>query len=148
MRERESREGTADGWPGDLSAPGARIMPPGHPQWHFPPRWWLGVYGYNTPSGVVITRVVPDSPAEHAGLERNDKIVTVDGFQVGYIQRRLYPLGAELQLRAGPDGRVLLLVQNWRNDELENIDARLASGGVRDREFRLPGFQQGDERSQ
>ena len=131
-RDRESREGSEDGWPGGMqdraAAPGqARVFP----GFTWPPRWWLGVYVYNTPAGVVITRVVPNSPAHRAGLEPRDRIVTVGGSQVGYLHRRLYALGPELQQRADPNGRVLLLVQNWRNGELTNMDVRLDPSRVR-----------------
>jgi predicted metalloprotease with PDZ domain len=104
------------------AAPGqARVFP----GFTWPPQWWLGVYVYNTPTGVVITRVVPNSPAARAGLEPRDCIVTVEGYQVGYVHRRLYALGPELQLRADRNGEVRLLVQNWRNDELTNMEVQL-----------------------
>ena len=127
---RESQEESEDGWPGGMqersAAPGQPRIAPGFPP--FPPsaRWWLGVYAYNTSTGVAITRVVPNSPAARAGLEPRDRIVTVEGFQVGYLHRRLYPLGPELQLRADPNGQVRLLVQNWHNGELTNMDVRMA----------------------
>jgi predicted metalloprotease with PDZ domain len=113
------------------AAPGQGRIAPGFPPFPPPARWWLGVYAYNTPTGVVITRVVPNSPAARASLEPRDRIVTVEGYQVGYLQRRLYALGPELQLRADPSGRVLLLVQNWRNDELTNMNVRLAPARLR-----------------
>ena len=132
---RESQEESEDGWPGGMqersAAPGQGRIAPGFPPFPPPARWWLGVYAYNTPTGVVITRVVPGSPAARAGLEPRDRIVTVEGYQVGYLHRRLYALGPELQLRADPSGRVLLLVQNWRNDELTNMDVRLAPSRLR-----------------
>lgn len=131
-RSGESREESEDGWPGGMqeraTMPGQARVLPGYPA---SPRWWLGVYAYNTSSGVVITRVTPNSPAARAGLEPRDRIVTVEGYQVGYVQRRLYPLGPELQLRARPSGQVGLLVQNWRNGELTNMDIRLGSPQTR-----------------
>jgi hypothetical protein len=125
-RGRDTREGSEDGWPGGMqersSAPGqARVFP----GFTWPPKWWLGVFVYNTPAGVVITRVVPNSPAARAGLEPRDCIVTVEGYQVGDVRRRLYALGPELQQRAHPNGEVLLLVQNWRNGELGNMEVQL-----------------------
>jgi len=129
---RESREGSEDGWPDAMqerAAPqGQDRIAPGYPA---PPRWWLGVYAYNTSTGVVITRVTPGSPAARAGLEPRDRIVAVEGYQVGYVQRRLYPLGPELQTRAGRGGEVGLLVQNWRNGELTNMTVRLGSPRTR-----------------
>jgi hypothetical protein len=82
LRGRDSREGSEDGWPGGMqeraAAPGqARVFP----GFTWPPQWWLGVYVYNTPTGVVITRVVPNSPAARAGLEPRDCIVAVEGYQ-------------------------------------------------------------------
>jgi predicted metalloprotease with PDZ domain len=107
------------------AAPGQPRIAPGFPSFPQSARWWLGVYAYNSSTGVVLTRVVPGSPAARAGLEPRDRIVTVEGFQVGYLHRRLYPLGPELQLRADPNGQVRLLVQNWRNGELTIMDVRL-----------------------
>jgi len=95
----------------------------------FAGRWWLGVYAYNTNTGVVITRVLPGSPAARAGLERHDVIVTVDGYQVGFVGGLLYPLGDELQLRADRAGRVTFLVQNCRNDQLLVLPVRLERFG-------------------
>ncbi len=54
----ESREGTEDGLPeakGELPDRRERFM--------VEPRWRLGVHAYNTPTGVVITRVALGSPA-------------------------------------------------------------------------------------
>ena len=134
-QDRESQEESEDGWPGGMqersAAPGQPRIAPGFPQFPQLARWWLGVYAYNTSTGVVITRVVPNSPAARAGLEPRDRIVTVEGYQVGYLHRRLYALGPELQLRADPSGRVLFLVQNWRNGELTNMDVRLAPSRLR-----------------
>ena len=126
------REESEDGWPGGMQGraglPGQPRLVPGYP---VPPRWSLGVYAYNTSSGVVVTRVVPNSPAARAGLEPRDRIVTVGGYQVGYVQQRFYPLGPELQLRASPRGEVVLLVQNWRNGELTNLDVRMGASSPR-----------------
>jgi hypothetical protein len=120
-RDRGDREGTPEGMPQ------TRLAPPGEegrPSL-LPRRWMLGVHAYNTATGVVVTSVAPRSPAAEVGLEPNDAIVTVDGFQVGYVNRQLYALGDELQHRAGSNGRVQLLVQNWRNHQLVNLDVTL-----------------------
>lgn len=118
QREDRRQEGTEEGMPA--------VRPDFHPDRdRFRPRWWLGVYAYNTTTGVVITHVVPRSPAHFVGLEPRDVIVTVDGYQVGYVNDRIYYLGEELQRQAGRDGRVTLLVQNWRNGRLLNVDVRL-----------------------
>lgn len=91
--------------------------------------WKLGVYADNTPVGVRITGVIRGSAAWDAGLEQDDVIVTVDGYQVGYVGRETFPLGRELQLRADREGRVTLLVQNHRNDRLVNVTAYLQRAG-------------------
>lgn len=119
-RMREDEEGTEEGMPR------AETVPPRLPGERFALlQWKLGVYAANTDTGVRITRVLPGSAAFRAGLERNDKIVAVDGYQIGYVNGRLYPLGEELQRRAGRSGRVTLLVQNWRDNDLLNVEAQL-----------------------
>lgn len=137
-RDQESREGAEDGWPGGMQERAAGGQARVAPGLTWPPRWWLGVYVYDTPAGVVVTRVVPNSPAARAGLEPRDAIVTVEGYQVGYVGRRLYALGPELQQRANPNGEVLLLVQNWRNGELTNMDVRLAPSRMRPLDRPMP----------
>lgn len=128
QEDREQREGTEEGAPRfrpDVENRRVRpqLLPPDRAQWK------LGVYAYNTDTGVVVTRVVPGSAAARQGLERGDRIVTVDGFQVGYVGRHLFPLGYELQRQAGGSGNVTLLIQNVRTDELLNRDVRLDRGG-------------------
>jgi serine protease Do len=48
-----------------------------------PPRPWLGVYSEEVQGHVVITRVLPESPAAIAGLARGDIILGVGGEAVG-----------------------------------------------------------------
>jgi putative lipoprotein len=88
-------------------------------------RWYLGVEVDYRDYGAVITRVRRPSPAQRAGLEPRDVIVTVRGYQVGYVNNRLYPLDRELDLRADRRGNVLLLVQNQRNGTLTATPIRL-----------------------
>ena len=121
-RNQENRAGTEEGLPeAQVEGPDRRerLM--------VQPRWRLGVYAYNTPTGVVITRVAPGSPASRVGLERGDRIVAVSGYQVGLVGERVYYLGEELQLRAEPRGRVLLLVQNVRGNGLLSVPVQLES---------------------
>jgi len=96
---------------------------------HFPTpnreRWRFGVFAYNTNTGIVVTRVVPGSAASRLQMEPGDRIVTVNGFQIGWIQDRLYPFAAELQLQADRRGRVTLLLQNVRNNQLLARDVQL-----------------------
>lgn len=78
-----------------------------------PPRgdWKLGVWGYNSDSGVVVTRVAADSAVSRLGIVAGDKVVTVGGYQVGIVGDLLFPLGFELQHQASSRGEALLLVQ-------------------------------------
>lgn len=48
-----------------------------------PARPWLGVYSEEIQGHVVVTRVLPESPAEQAGLARGDIILGVGGDAVG-----------------------------------------------------------------
>lgn len=47
------------------------------------PRPWLGVYSEEIQGHVVVTRVLPDSPAQRAGLRRGDIILGVGGQPIG-----------------------------------------------------------------
>lgn len=66
--------------------------------------------------------------AESAGLEVGDLIVTVAGYQVGRVGGRVYTLENELQRQADAAGRVRLLLQNRRNNQLTNVEVRLQRG--------------------
>lgn len=92
-----------------------------------PPRWRLGVYSQDTDTGVKINRVVPDTPADRAGLEANDVIVAVNGFQVGIVHGEHFDCGYEFETRADADGNVMLLVQDHRNNGLVNLPLQLES---------------------
>jgi len=48
-----------------------------------PARPWLGVYSEEIQGHVVVTRVLPESPAAKAGLKRGDIILGVDGEAIG-----------------------------------------------------------------
>src|SRR6185436_14648163 len=48
-----------------------------------PARPWLGVYSEEIQGHVVVTRVLPESPAAKAGLKRGDIILGVGGEAVG-----------------------------------------------------------------
>ncbi|MDV6032406.1 MAG: hypothetical protein F9B45_20425 [Phycisphaera sp. RhM] len=88
----EDQQGTEEGMPstravpGRQSAPATQLAPDNQrltPQWQPPDRhrWKLGVYAYNTDTGVVVTQVSPGSPAHDVGLERGDRIVAVGAFR-------------------------------------------------------------------
>ena len=67
------------------------------------------------------------SPAGLDTLSRQApfRIVNIGGYQVGFVEDYLYPLGFELQRHADRRGNVTLLVQNVRNDELMSMRVRL-----------------------
>ena len=94
---------------------------------YFPPgpvassQFRLGVQIRNTNTGVVITRVVPGSIAQQIGLETNDTIIAVSGYQVGVVEGRTYDVGEELVRRMARQGTATLLVLNHRNGQLVNI---------------------------
>jgi hypothetical protein len=136
----------------DSGQPGTRTKPPAErPETRVKPpderpdryRWTLGIAGDATDTGVVVREVRAGSAAERVGLERNDLIVTVDGYQVGRVGGREYPLDAELERRADGRGRVRLLVQNRRNNRLQNMDVQLdrtgGGGGSGSREQTVSG---------
>src|SRR4029079_10153142 len=50
---------------------------------------WAGIYPQHQDGGVALTGVVPGGPAEKAGLQRGDVIVSVDGQPVSTL-RELY----------------------------------------------------------
>lgn len=88
-------------------------------------RWRIGIYSRNTDTGVSIMRIVPNSPANIAGLEPNDKIIAVGGYQVGIVDGIRHDLGAEFDLRCDENGATSLLVQDSRDGSLVNLDVQL-----------------------
>ncbi len=92
--------------------------------------WFLGVFGRYTTTGHLLTRVYPNTPASRAGLEPGDRIVTVNGQQIGEVLNRQYPIDTLLQRHATRDGFVRLLVQDQRSGRLVNVDVRLTRGEV------------------
>jgi len=55
----------------------------------FPRRAWLGFYPQNHDGGILISGVVSGGPAERAGLQRGDLVLSVDGAPVSSL-RELY----------------------------------------------------------
>jgi hypothetical protein len=128
-REPGDEAATEEGMPAPQIAPPGRSGQPRVSPYILPLRWRLGVYAVNTDRGVRITQVAPRSAAARAGLEPRDRIVTVGGYQVGYVNGRLYSLGEELQHRANRSGYVALLVQDHRTGNLTNMGIQLQSAG-------------------
>jgi serine protease DegS len=85
-----------------------------------PRRAWLGFYPQSHDGGVVITGVVPGGPAEGAGIERGDLLLSVDGRPVATL-RELYE-------------------QMWRKGPGESLRLQL----LRDAEIRVVEVQSGD----
>lgn len=67
---------------------------------------WLGVQLREEESGLVLTAVVPDSPAWQAGLRRNDRLLSFAGSPVGSAERFSAMVQAEK-----PGQKVLLTVE-------------------------------------
>lgn len=90
--------------------------------------WHLGVYGRYTSTGHLLTEIVAGSPAAAAGLEPGDRIISVNGQQVGEVLGTRYPIDALLQRHASPGGWVRLLVLDRRTRKLLNLDVQLSPG--------------------
>jgi len=97
---------------------------PGEPN---KPRWTLGVYSRPTEVGEQILQVVSDTAAMRAGLEPNDIIIAVGGYQVGTVNGDTFDLSREFNMRADQSGNVNLLVQDHRNQQLVNVPVKLES---------------------
>ena len=62
-----------------------------------PPRPWLGLYSMEALGRVLVTSVSHDGPADTAGVEAGDVVVSVDGTKVGTIAdmyRKIWSIGA------------------------------------------------------
>lgn len=104
----------------DVKRPTKRFVPPDRNV-----RWQLGITGRDTDTGVVVERVIANSAAARAGLEPDDVIVTVNGYQVGIVEGIKFDLGDEINELADGDGIVTLLIQNRRGRRLENARVQL-----------------------
>jgi len=119
LRNNSWQAGSA--WPSDSNS-GVTTPSTSQPTWQ---KWRLGIYPQDTDTGVVITQVVRGSAAERAGLEANDRIVSVHGYQVGYVGGTLYDCGQEFERHADDQGWVRVLVQNNRDGKLMNLPLQL-----------------------
>jgi S1-C subfamily serine protease len=78
------------------------------------PRAWTGIYPQDTDGSVVLTGVVPDGPADRAGLSRGDLVLSVDGVTVGSLAELYRVLwrrapGDVLSFRILRDGALLVV---------------------------------------
>lgn len=89
------------------------------------PEWQLGVETQNTATGVYIRSVTPGGAANRANIEAQDVIVSVNGYQVGMVEDRLYDLNDELNARADERGVVSLLIQDHRSLRLARVRVQL-----------------------
>lgn len=104
-------------------------------------QWTLGIRGNNTDAGVVIQEVASGSAAQRARLKVGDVIVSISGYQVGFVGSQVFDVAEEIDRRASTDGRVSMLVQDSRSSRLaalrvqlearhEYISGRLAYNGA------------------
>lgn len=109
--------------------PGTGLQPQPTPQTpqQQQPRWRLGVYSKDTSTGVQIVQVVQNGSAQRAGLEKDDIILSVNGFQVGYVNGTLYDCGTEFERLADKNGWVNMLVFDNRGRTLTNLPVQLDS---------------------
>lgn len=87
--------------------------------------WYLGVYGKYTSTGLLLAEVFPRTAAVKAGLEVGDRVVAVNGQQIGVVLKTQVDLDAALNRHANRSGWVRLLVQDRRTRQLINIDVQL-----------------------
>ncbi|MCA8999579.1 MAG: YbaY family lipoprotein [Planctomycetaceae bacterium] len=107
--------------------PNVRYVPPGQNPLPNQRKWRLGVYSKDTDTGVTIAEVMRGSAADRAGLEVNDRIIAINGYQVGYVNGQLYDCSTEFERNADSDGWVTMLVQNNRDLKLLNVPVQLDS---------------------
>jgi uncharacterized lipoprotein YbaY len=89
------------------------------------PDWQLGITVDNTVAGVVVRNVQPNSAAARSGIEVGDIILTVGGFQVGYVDNRLFDVGQEIGRRVDAQGKVRMLVQDLRTAKVDLVEVNL-----------------------
>jgi uncharacterized lipoprotein YbaY len=90
----------------------------------------MGVRVRNLDTGVELTQVFPGSPAARAGLLPGDRIVSIGGYQVGYVGNSLYDLADEVGRRVGPDGNVRALTLQQRTGQLVNVEVPVGPGNA------------------
>jgi predicted metalloprotease with PDZ domain len=88
-------------------------------------QWILGVRADTTQTGYLIEQVQHPSAASKAGLEAGDRLICVNGHQVGHVGGQVVSLARTLDRAGNRNGYVQLLVQNRRNQRLVVVDAKL-----------------------
>ena len=92
--------------------------------------WYLGVYGSYSANGLLLTQVYPGTAAARVGLEVGDRIIAVNGHQIGIGPRSTLRIDTALQRYANRFGWVRLLVKDKRTGRLINVDVKLSRGTV------------------
>ncbi|QDV43736.1 PDZ domain (Also known as DHR or GLGF) [Stieleria neptunia] len=92
--------------------------------------WYLGVYGSYSATGLLLTQVYPGTAAARVGLEVGDRIITVNGHQIGIGPHSNLRIDTALQRYASRSGWVRLLVKDKRTGRLINVDVKLTRGAV------------------
>ena len=102
---------------------GPSVIKPTAPTWQ---TWQLGAYLVNTANGVLIQQVVPGGIAANSGLKAGDVVVSVAGYQVGYVNGRAVDLVYEISRRVDAYSRVRLVVFDAFTRQLKNLDLVIA----------------------
>jgi hypothetical protein len=102
---------------------GPSVMQPIAPTWQ---NWQLGAYLVNTNNGVLVEQVVPGGIAAMSGLKSGDIVVSVGGFQVGYVNGRAVDLIYEINRRVDSYGRARLVVFDVLTRQLKSLDLAIS----------------------
>jgi S1-C subfamily serine protease len=96
---------------------------------------WLGITVVDTDDGVAVRMVMPDSPADEAGLQRGDIIEAVDGTAVESAEALVEVIGAHapgdeivLTVSSGGESREVPVTLAERPDEIEIVKPPLEYG--------------------
>jgi predicted metalloprotease with PDZ domain len=85
----------------------------------------LGVIPRTVRDGALIVNVLPDSPAQKAGLEPGDVILSVDGYKVGVVAGLEYPLQSEVRRVKGVGA---FKIRSRRTGKVVTKEIRLGGG--------------------
>ena len=86
-------------------------------------QWILGVQSTPTSAGCVVSAVIEGSAAERAGLVVGDRVIAIDGEQVGWIGRRLAPLSDAVDASCSRSPR--LLIQRAKTGAVHSLPVQL-----------------------